>query len=108
MPQIFQISLDLGAKAAGVIHPCPAAPAAVCSCEKQDQNENAARSTDEPLFLEGLGFKNQDILALPVPSFRRDECELTAVKMSFTKTQVFQQVQGSRFTLFVVAWNVFM
>lgn len=88
MPQIFQISLALGAKAAGVMH-----PASVCSCEKQDQN--AARSTDEPLFLEGLSFKNQDILALPVPSFRWDEYEVTSVKMSFTKTQVVQQVQGN-------------
>lgn len=73
--QIFQSCLDLSAEAAGVIHPCPAALAAVCSCEKQDQN--AARSTDGPLFLEGIGFKNrsQDILALPVPAL--DEMRLS-------------------------------
>lgn len=61
------------AEAAGVVHACPAALAAVCSCENQDQN--AARSTDESLFLEGMGFKNrsQDILALPVPSWHEME-----------------------------------
>lgn len=73
--QIFQSCLDLSAEAAGVIHPCPAALAAVCSCEKQDQN--AARSTDGPFFLEGIGFKNrsQDILALPFPAL--DEMRLS-------------------------------